>query len=86
MPNPPNKPVRLRPLREDVRTLKTDGGSIKGGAGMSEETQDIARDGYVRTCRRPRVRGFTEMVESDKADRIEGYMQGGTSFMYGDDY
>lgn len=86
MPNPPNKPVRLRPLREDVRTLKTDGDAIKGDDDRSEEKQDIARDGYVRTCRRPRVRGFTEMVETDQADRIEGYMTGGTSFMYGDDY
>jgi hypothetical protein len=72
MPNPPNGRERLRPLREDVRTL-------------TEGEKDIAHAGYVRTCRRPRVRGFNEMVEREQADRIEGYLHGGTPFMYGDD-
>lgn len=85
MPNPPNKPVRLRPLREDVRTLDTDGDAIKGDVdSAAEDKQDIARDGYVRTCRRPRVRGYTEMVECDRADRIEGVMR--DVRMYGDEY
>lgn len=86
MPNPPNKPVRLRPLREDVRSLDTDGDAIKGEAGRSGDAQDIARNGYVRTCRRPRVRGFNDMVETEQADRIEGYLKGATPFSYGDDY
>lgn len=86
MPNPPNRPVRLRPLREDVRTLDTDGDAIKGDVETdAEEKQDIARDGYVRTCRRPRLKGFNEMVDVDQADRLEGYMKGGTPFAY-DDY
>lgn len=86
MPNPPNKPVRLRPLREVVRTLDSDGDAIKGDVETdAEEKQDIARDGYVRTCRRPRVRGFNECVSLEQADRIEGYMKGPPS-MYDDDY
>lgn len=73
MPNPPNSKERLRPLREDARTL-------------TEGERGIAEQGYTRLCRRPRVRGFTEMVEREQADRIEGYMNGGVPIMYGDDY
>ncbi len=63
MPNPPNSKERLRPLREDARTL-------------TEGDKGIAEQGYTRLCRRPRVSGFNEMVDRDQADRIEGYMKG----------
>ena len=87
MANPPNRPERLRPWRQDVRTLDTDGDAIKGDVdSAAEDKQDIARDGYVRLGRKPRVSGFNEIVDRDQADSVEGYMRGGVSRMYGDDY
>lgn len=87
MPLPPNRPERLRPLREDDRYLDTDDASGQDEASESarEDKEDVARNGYVRTCRRPRVRGFEDCVSEERADRIESLMRGGTPMLY-DDY
>lgn len=78
MPLPPNRPERLRELRKTDRYLETD--DVAGqdaAAGSARGSQaDVARDGYVRTCRRPRVRGFEDCVSEEQAGRIEGIMRG----------
>lgn len=55
----PNSKERLQPLNPCTRNLDV------GGHG------DIAKDGYVTRQRRPRSRYWNEMVDTDRAERIE---------------
>lgn len=57
----PNRKERLQPLSPCERHLDT------GGTG------DIFKDGYVTTQRRPRSRYVSEMVDTDRAERIEEF-------------
>jgi len=54
-----NKKERLQPLNPCQRNLDT------------SKTGDVFKDGYATTQRRPRSRYFNEMVDPDRAERIE---------------
>lgn len=56
----PNK-ERTVVLRDGPRHLET------GGTG------NAGKDGYSVRARRPRARGFDEIVSPERADRIEGF-------------
>lgn len=58
-----NRPERLEPLRPQERHLDTGPKRDDGGAG------------YERLARRPHTRGFDDVIDSDRADRIEGMFQ-----------
>ncbi len=53
----PNRPQRLRALNPVERFHDT--------GGTNNE------DGYLRECRRPRVPGVTDMLPTERADRLE---------------
>jgi hypothetical protein len=54
----PNKPTHLKDPRPEPRDHETN-------------TGNAGRDGYTVVARRPRVRGMTEPVDVERADRIE---------------
>ena len=56
----PNRPEPLEPLNPKPKYLET------------EPAGDKAHAGYERIARRPRTRGYNEIVPEERADRIEG--------------
>lgn len=58
--NDPNRPEQLNDPRPEAKYLSDD-----------TATGKVGDDGYTVVARRPRVKGMTEPVEVDRADRIE---------------
>lgn len=56
------------PNKEKTRLLRDGPRHLDTGA-----TGSAAQDGYSRLARRPRAQGFDEMVDLERADRIEGW-------------
>ena len=59
----------LEPLAEDPRYYEV-------------YTGDPGKDGFVCVGRRPRVRGFDEMMDKEQADRIEGIFNPDAEYDY----
>ena len=88
MRDPANQPEKLANPRPCKRYLDSDvSEGLEDGAGPKENSpMDIAEDGYSLYARRPRVRGFEEMIPAARADRIEGIFKPMIDRSYDSDY
>lgn len=58
-----NRPTRVPPMRQDEPRM------------MRPETSgNVIEDGYWVRVRRPRLAGYFDLVEPERADRIEGFV------------